>query len=309
MTIDEIKKKFEECKSSMSYKRVNPTHPVNIYVGYNEKGNKSLAIISNKCDLEFESTRLINVVLNVRSDGNYVLSFNLLDDSLSDIFYQFISDIVDKTYNLNEYSPIAFAIERWKKWIDMFKNPKNIFLSENEIRGLLGELIYLEKYMFKRYGIDKSLESWIGCSLSHKDFEIDDTWYELKTIKENALTVTISSIEQLDSNKNGELVLVKLEPSNESINEPIKLNDYIKKIENYFSNESQLNVFKEKLNERKYFYATEYDKYIYSIKSINHYIVNKDFPKLKSEDLPDSIARASYDLYIKKIENFKIEWE
>ena len=160
--------------------------------------------------------------------------------------------------------------------------------------------------MFNKYGIDKSLESWIGSSLSHKDFEINDTWYELKTIRENALTVTISSMEQLDSNEKGKLVLVKLEPSNESINEPIKLNDYIQRIESYFLNDHQLNVFKEKLDERKYFYTLEYDKYVYSIKSIDHYEVNEEFPRLKVSDLPNSIARVSYDLYIKEIENFKI---
>ena len=306
MTIDEIKEKFYECKNSLSYKRINSDHPMNIYIGYNEKGNQSLAIISTKCNVDYESTKLINVELKVRNDGDYVLSFNLLDDSFSDIFYQFVSDIIDKSYNLKDYSPIAFVIERWKKWINMFKNPRNVFLSENEVRGLLGELIYLEKYMFNKYGIDKSLESWIGSSLSHKDFEINDTWYELKTIRENALTVTISSMEQLDSNEKGELVLVKLEPSNESINEPIKLNDYIQRIESYFLNDHQLNVFKEKLDERKYFYTLEYDKYVYSIKSIDHYEVNEEFPRFKVSDLPNSIARVSYDLYIKEIENFKI---
>lgn len=306
MTIDEIKEKFYECKNSLSYKRINSDHPMNIYIGYNEKGNQSLAIISTKCNVDYESTKLINVELKVRNDGDYVLSFNLLDDSFSDIFYQFVSDIIDKSYNLKDYSPIAFVIERWKKWINMFKNPRNVFLSENEVRGLLGELIYLEKYMFNKYGIDKSLESWIGSSLSHKDFEINDTWYELKTIRENALTVTISSMEQLDSNEKGKLVLVKLEPSNESINEPIKLNDYIQRIESYFLNDHQLNVFKEKLDERKYFYTLEYDKYVYSIKSIDHYEVNEEFPRLKVSDLPNSIARVSYDLYIKEIENFKI---
>lgn len=307
MTIDEIKDKFSECKDSLSYKRINPNHPVNIYIGYNEKRNQSLVIISEKCESKFESTRLINVELKIRNDGNYVLSFSLLDDSLSDIFYQFISDIVDKTYNIEDYSPIAFVIERWKKWINMFKNPKNIFLSENEVRGLLGELIYLEKYMFDKYGVDKSLESWIGSSLSHKDFEIDDTWYEVKTIRENALTVAISSIEQLDSDKYGELVLVRLEPSNDSINEPIKLNNYIIKIKSYFSNDSQLSIFNEKLDERKYFYTPEYDKYVYSIKSIDNYGVIKEFPRLKESDLPNSIARASYELFIKEIENFKID--
>ena len=306
MTINEIKEKFYECKNSLSYKRINSNHPMNIYIGYNEKGNQSLAIISTKCNVDYESTKLINVELKVRNDGDYVLSFNLLDDSFSDIFYQFVSDIIDKSYNLKDYSPIAFVIERWKKWINMFKNPRNVFLSENEVRGLLGELIYLEKYMFNKYGIDKSLESWIGSSLSHKDFEINDTWYELKTIRENALTVTISSMEQLDSNEKGELVLVKLEPSNESINEPIKLNDYIQRIESNFLNDHQLNVFKEKLDERKYFYTLEYDKYVYSIKSIDHYEVNEEFPRFKVSDLPNSIARVSYDLYIKEIENFKI---
>ncbi len=306
--INLIKDRFEECKSKKSFIRINASHPIDIYVGYNEKGYKTLAIISSGKIENIESTKLIEVnILKRTIDDRLSLSFSLLDDAMSDMFYRFCDDIIQKTLNLSkEVNSISFIIERWKKWIQMFKNPYSTIMSENEIRGLLGELIFLKEIMIKRYGIDKSIESWIGSSMAHKDFEINDTWYEIKAIKENAITVEISSIEQLESNLYGELVLVKLEPSNSTITSPISLNDYIKSIENILENKKQLELFYKKLEERNYSYNEEYDKYVYSSKGIDKYMVISGFPKISSNNLNDGIARVSYQIYINKIKNFLV---
>lgn len=306
--INIIKEKFEECKETKSFIRINEEHPSDTYVGYNENGNKTLAIIAYGEIEEIESTKLIEArILKRSTDNRLSLSFSLLNDIMSDIFYQFCDDIVQKTINLpHEINVIAFIIERWKKWIQMFKNPHTTIMSENEIRGLLGELIFLKEIMIKKYGISKSLESWIGSSMSHKDFEIDDTWYELKTIKENAITVEISSIEQLESSLYGELALVKLEPSNLTINNPISLNNYIKSIENLLETKEQINLFYKKLEERNYFYVEEYDKYVYANKGIDKYRVVEGFPKISNNDLKDGIVRVSYQIFINKIRDFLI---
>ena len=306
--INIIKEKFEECKESKAFTRVNTEHPIDIYVGYNENGNKTFAIIAKGEMEEIESTKLIEArILKRTFDNRFSLSFSLLDDMMSDIFYQFCDDIVQKTSNIQvDTAPIAFVIERWKKWIQMFKNPHSLIMSENEIRGLLGELIFLKEFMIEKYGISKSLESWIGSSMTHKDFEIEDKWYELKAIKENAITVEISSIEQLESNLYGELVLVKLEPSNLAINNPISLNSYIKSIEKLLETKEQIDKFYKKLDERKYFYAEEYDKYVYANKGIDRYQVIDGFPRIKNEDLKDGIVRVSYQIYIHKIKDFLV---
>lgn len=306
--INIIKEKFEECRAPQSFIRINANHPLDTYVGYNENGNKTLAIVAKGEIEEIESTKLIEAKILKRTvDNRLSVSFSLLDDIMSDIFYQFCDDIVQKTINLpNDVEPITFIIERWKKWIQMFKNPHSIIMSESEIRGLLGELIFLKEIMIKKYGISKSLESWIGSSMAHKDFEIDDMWYELKTIQENAITVEISSIEQLESNLYGELVLVKLEASNLAINNPISLNNYIKSIENILKNKEQRDLFYDKLEQRKYFYAEEYDKYVYSNKGIDKYKVIDGFPRIYTSDLKDGIVRVNYQIYINKIKDFLI---
>ncbi len=301
-----IKEKFEECKEKKSFIRINAEHPIDTYVGYNEKGYKTLAIVAYGEIEDIESTKLIEAKILKRTiDDRLSLSFSLLDDMLSDIFYQFCDDIVQKTVNLkNGIDPISFIIERWKKWIQMFKNPHSTIMSENEIRGLLGELVFLKEIMIKKYGISKSLESWIGSSMSHKDFEIDETWYELKAIRENAITVEISSIEQLESKLYGELVLVKLEPSNLAITNPISLNEYIKSIEKMLEDKKQIDLFYKKLEERNYFYTEEYDKYVYANKGIEKYKVIEGFPRINNNELKDGIVRVSYQIYINKMKDF-----
>ena len=71
------------------------------------------------------------------------------------------------------------------------------------------------------------MESWMGPLLGHKDFEIDDTWYEVKSVNENAIQVTISSLEQLESDVNGYLVVVRLEDTSSVSGCSINLNEVV----------------------------------------------------------------------------------
>lgn len=303
----ELKEKFEKEIEAETFKRIDAIHPLDIYIGHNEKGNKTLIIVEFGQIEEVESTRMIDVSFTKRTDNKLSLAFSLLDDAMKDMFYSFCEDIVESSKNIEKEKAIQFIIRRWKDWINLFKNPYTTILTENEIRGLIGELIFLNEFMFEKYGIEKGLNSWIGSSKAHKDFEIEDTWYEVKTIRENALTVKIHSLEQLDSKNLGNLILIRLEPSNKSINEYIDLNGYVEKIKNKLINDKQKMLFLEKVKEIGYFYTEEYDKYTYRLKKIERYLVNSEFPKITKRELRDEIVRVTYDIKIDRIRSFKIE--
>lgn len=303
----ELKEKFEKEIEAETFKRIDAIHPLDIYIGHNEKGNKTLIIVEFGQIEEVESTRMIDVSFTKRTDNKLSLAFSLLDDAMKDMFYSFCEDIVESSKNIEKEKAIQFIIRRWKDWINLFKNPYTTILTENEIRGLIGELIFLNEFMFEKYGIEKGLNSWIGSSKAHKDFEIEDTWYEVKTIRENALTVKIHSLEQLDSKNLGNLILIRLEPSNKSINEYIDLNGYVEKIKNKLINDKQKMLFLEKVKEIGYFYTEEYDKYTYRLKKIERYLVNNEFPKITKRELRDEIVRVTYDIEINRIRSFKIE--
>lgn len=303
----DLKEMFKKENGVGTFKRINAIHPLDIYIGHNSKGNKTLVIVEFGQIEEVESTRMIDVIFTKRTDNKLSLSFSLLDDSMQDMFYSFCEDIIESSKNTEKEKAIQFVIRRWKDWINLFKNPYTTILTENEIRGLIGELIFLNEFIFEKYGLDKGLKSWIGSSKAHKDFEIEDTWYEIKTIRENSLIVKIHSIEQLDAKNIGNLILIRLEPSNTSINEYIDLNRYVEKIKNKLIDDQQQMLFLEKLKEVGYFYTEEYDKYIYSLKKIERYTVNDKFPKITKKELRDEIVRVSYDIEIDSIKSFKIE--
>lgn len=61
----------------------------------------------------------------------------------------------------------------------MFK-PNHGNLSEIEIMGLIGELLFLKGVMIPDKGLDKALESWTGPEKTHKDFRLMKNGMKLK---------------------------------------------------------------------------------------------------------------------------------
>lgn len=302
---NEVKNKFYEVNSPNNYKRINANHPIDIYLGLNKNLKKSLVIIAEGEYEEPQSSRLITVSISKREDEKVALSFDLLDNNFDDLFYRFCADILESTIESVSKNIIPFIVTRWHNWISLFKNPNDNLLSESEIKGLIGELYFLNVYMFKKYGYEKSLNSWMGPEMSHKDFEINKEWYEIKTINDNALSVKISSLEQLDSNIVGNLVIIKVEQNNQEVENTVSLNSYVNKIKDKLPS-NLIYLFEKKLLTVKYFYNTDYDKYIYSIRSLSFYNVKDNFPKIKSDNLSRGIVKVSYEILLSEINEFKV---
>lgn len=298
---------FAECKSTLTFKRIPADYKLDIYLGYNDKGQKTLAYITEKVDETFQSTRLIDLNINTRHDGKKAVCFSLIEEIDSDIFYRFCQDIIESTKDVSNENGLKIINARWNRWINMFKNPFSKILSESEIRGLIGELVFLRDYMFDKYGIEKSIESWEGPDSSHKDVEIDDTWYEIKTTSQGATTVKISSIEQLDSNKEGYLTIIELEKSNSNVSGFLTLNKLVEEISSMLPKDSIVREYYKKLSTIGYSYYEEYDSFVYDKKNMRFYLVNNEFPRLKALDMPNQVAKVSYELIIPNIKEFIVE--
>ena len=295
---------FTECREILTFERVSSLHPINLYLGKDEVGRKALLYITNHVDTKFQSTKLIEVNIRTRKNGEKTVCFSLLNDIESDIFYKFCEDIIEHTINANEFNALKIIENRWSRWINTFKNPHLEILSEKEIRGLIGELVFLRDYMFNKYSLEMSIQSWSGPNSSHKDIEIMDTWYEIKTCYQSSKIIKISSIEQLDSNKDGHLCVIELENSNKHVAGYLTLNKLVDEIINIIADKSLKNEFMKKVSLAGYYYREEYDSYIYSCKSIKSYLVNDDFPRLKKYNLPKEISSVSYELLLPNIRDF-----
>ena len=84
----------------------------------------------------------------------------------------------------------------------------------------------------------------MGPLLGHKDFELSDTWFEVKTVNEAAIQVVISSIEQLEAEKDGHLVIIRLEDTNPLANGAVSLNRLVLEIMEIINDPETLEKFR-----------------------------------------------------------------
>lgn len=299
-----IMNKIENEKLTRTYRRVDEEHPVDIYLGYSEENFPSMSISLEGRPVKVNSSSAIQVELKKKNDTSINLTFKLLDKDKLTIFYKFCEDIIESTRNAKCASYLAYIIARWNKWRSMFKRQNTELLTENQVVGLIGELLFLRDYMITTYGKEDALMSWGGPSKSHKDYEIKNTWYEIKTIRQGASKVKISSIEQLDSDVEGNLVVYSLEVTNENVERSISLNLLVKQLFAIFEEFELFSLFQSKLIEVGYSCEEEYDTYNYKFIRRDIYRVKDGFPRISLNDLIEGIVGVSYDISLSNIKSF-----
>lgn len=295
-----ISEMFEKFFRPAYYSRIDNTHILNLFIGLDEHGRKSIELRSHFIPIRVSGTSAIDVTQYKKPEYN-TIRFSLKDDEVSGLFYKFCEDITEQTRGLaNEKDGYKAITNRFFQWKKMFVASRNAVLTEPAIMGLIGELLFLKDDLSVRIGLSAALRSWSGQELTRKDFSIDDSWFEIKTISRGNPCVRISSLEQLSSDHEGELVVYALEKMSAEYN-GITLNKLVLEILKMFSSQEDKDLFMTKVSIQGYEYNNYYDDFVFELSSKTRYVVNKDFPKLTSADVPRAITKVSYDILLTEI--------
>ena len=295
---------FNKFSNPSFFSRVDEYHVLDLMIGLNEKKQKTIQLKSFFKPKNISGTSCMDV--NQFQIGKYqYIQFSLNDDNLSNLFYIFCDDLIDSSRKLSSVEDgYLFVINRFQLWKKMFIKKSNV-LSEEKIKGLIGELMFLKDYSLLNYEHNFALLGWSGAEKTHKDFSYNDDWFEIKSISSNSTSVKISSIEQLSSDKVGTLVVFTLEKMSSAYN-GIKLNSLVLDVKEKLKNSQiDIDLFLSKLDEIGYSYNTEYDNYVYSLKDRKEYIVNNDFPKINRNQIHHDIINASYNISLVGILDFQ----
>lgn len=299
------KETFEFVQGIDSFRRVDENHPLDIYLGKDSSARTSMLLISKASPIQIYSSHLIGVSIGKRADGACALSFSLLDDQYQDMFFHFCDDIVTSTRDIKDKAQgTEFICLRYIKWQEMLKKNSSGLLSFSEIKGLVGELVFLKEVLFDKYGKNVALQSWIGPDKADQDFVCPDSWYEVKATVSGAETVKISSIEQLDTDNEGELVIVYLDKTSYANPNRITLNGIVDEIDKYLENGEQRRLFGDILIRQGYVHRNEYDEYGFVCTIINRYSVTQSFPALRKRDIPTAIANSNYLLSLSAVQSY-----
>ncbi len=301
-----IKDRFLELTEKNYYTRVDPTHVLELHIGLDDKGRKAIELRYPFVPRKIVGTSAIEVNQYKKEKYNTV-RFSLCDEEISGLFYKFCEDLIEQTKDITEESTGYQAIvNRFFQWKKMFVSSKKQFLTEPEIMGLIGELLFLKNDLSERIGTTNALRSWSGQELTHKDFSFENRWFEAKAISRGALSVRISSIEQLTSENEGELVVHTLEKMSPAYN-GINLNKLVLETREIFSTDEEKDNFMSKVALQGYEYNNRYDDFVYEIVSFKRYKVDEAFPKLTKSKLPVAITKASYELSLIDIAVYEIK--
>lgn len=306
MSNNEIYKTFREDFPSRHFIRFGDNRHISLYIGRDDDARYSFDFRGKYKPVRISSSDVIAV--EQYKDGELLtLRFSLENNDLLEYFCTFCQDLLESVRVTNDDETAYHTLRsRYYSWRQLFR-PDNARMTESEIMGLIGELLFLRDYMIPERGIDVALDSWMGPEKTHKDFSDQQDWFEIKTISFGKESVRISSVEQLDSDVDGTLVVYELEKMSPSF-EGIKLNQLVNNIIALLTNSSQRETFMAKLQLYDFDFSNEYDAIVFVLKNRNMYRVDStNFPRLHRVMLPDAILRVQYELLLTEIEPFKLK--
>ncbi len=296
---------FSRLLKNQYFIRVDSSHPLDLYLGVDREGNKALRFAGTFTRLKVSGTKAIKVK-QFSVESREFIQFSLIDSDVADPFYKFIDDLVDSSRRLeSSQDGYRFVLARFNRWKRMFL-PARGLLSENEILGLLGELYFLYSYMIPKYGEEVAIRSWSASDPTIKDFSVGDTWYEIKTTGVSSKTIHIHSLQQLEFDRPGKLVLIRLEKMAGSFS-GLNLNSLVQTLMNIIASPETLEAFQTKIAQRGYVLNEKYDEYVYEARQMTGYLVDDKFPKMDSNKMDAAIVNAEYDLLINELKNYIAE--
>lgn len=298
---------FKQALHANSWRRIDENHPLDIFIGKDEAGRYAFEYIGSfEINKRIRSSNSIDVAHYTQKDGRNSIVLSLTDHKCIRQFCAFCNDIVNYTLSIKSkdnsgYNTICDLYLTWQK---MFRVHSNL-LNENEIKGLIGELLFLRDTLIPIFGVSRALIAWTGPDATKKDFSINETWYEVKAIEASKSSVKISSIEQLESDFVGQLIVYRLEKMASSF-VGISLNQLVESVMSIAHSLMDKDLFIEKLSRVKYSFEIQYDSYVYVVKTIDRFLVSNNFPRLKRNNLHKAIHSASYELTISELSDYKI---
>ncbi|HDR3524596.1 PD-(D/E)XK motif protein [Bacillus pacificus] len=244
-------------------------------------------------------------------DKNFLVISQIVEDG-EEIFERVLQNLVDHIL-VEVDSPLYTVVyEVLDRWHNFFKRKWNSRLNPEEEMGLFGELYYINKWL-EKFPDEPPLiiKDWKGPLKNRIDFVSKNSGVEIKTVVPKIRNeIKISNEKQLELNPvTDKLFLFVLK---------VEVNDAVGR-----SLQSIIEVIDEQLIERAPSLAVkfkdlllevgvmgeEYDENCFFVHEELAYLVNVDFPKLTSENLPIGINNVSYSIDLSHCNNFKVSAE
>jgi hypothetical protein len=204
----------------------------------------------------------------------------------------------------DEAAALQLLMSRLLRWQKFLSKGTGKLLDEREVRGLIGEVLFLRDYLVATIGAS-AVECWQGPQGLPQDFVFAGRLVEVKTFAAGSdPSVRITSAEQLTS---GDvplfLHLVCLVRQDDGLNLPDLVDDLRSLVA---ASPAAAESFEDRLVTLGYVDLPEYRAMSYAVTSVSDYQVRDGFPRLTVEQVPAGVTHVSYSIRLADIRPFAV---
>lgn len=304
MTLNDLQKKWNETSPfSGGFLQVSEGHPLSVHVGY-ENGQRCFVILDTGRIDNTESSKAIDAVCIKLSAERYRLKFLLKYPSLDELFIKLCWDLMECSKD-SEY-PLNMVLNRYSNWLILLQKAKAGIMSVSRQKGLLAELLYL-KDQIQLIGEGEALAAWVGPEGCDQDFVFADSWSEVKATSKASDSVLISSLQQLDREDMGELIVYFMDKLSTQGNADFSLPQVVQQIQDMIQLPHNKDLYECKLAMYGYYFkdADHYLGIYYNLSEKRAFEVSPSFPRLSVHNVPYEITEAKYRIDLASIESFR----
>ena len=309
MKTSDFRNKWNEFHGQNGYlQRLDPHHPMDFFIGVSKNGYDELVLVTTIEPARLSSSKALEVEKAVRKDGKWATQIYSVISENQDIFARLCLDLVECSQKCsNEADGLSRVTRRYLAWQKLFAKLKET-LPISVLKGLVGEIDFVKKLIDNGYSKDDALAGWMGPDGADRDFVIPNAWFENKAIATGKDKVTISSLNQLETNNKGFLTIVNVDESACTDPKAFSVQRFIDDFRTLISDApSATSLFEQKLVSLGYIDKKAYENIYFTIGNRSYYEVNDSFPRLIPANVPTEIVHVQYDLSIVGIQAWKIE--
>lgn len=305
MKFDELKDKWDNMPAvGNGFLKLGLEHQLDLQIGYSQSAYKSFVVMDTGIIKNIPSSFAVKVANVQLMNMSWILEFQLVHPSFEEEFLRLCWDMIE--YSSKEEDALDLLIRRYMTWQKLLQYENKSVMSFQRQKGLLGELIYLST-IIDDIGVETAVDSWTGPDGSDQDYLFPSEWAEIKSVSLASETVRISSLQQLQQEMEGELIVYILESTTAGDNR-ISLVDVVNEIKSKLAeNARYLDRFDLKLYKYGYRinHENEYRKNQFRFIEKREYVVNDSFPKLVGDNVSPEIVLCKYELSLAAIEKYR----
>jgi hypothetical protein len=241
------------------------------------------------------------------------LVFRLLDEKQRDLFFHLCSDLISSaSAATNEKAAVSSVLNRTWRWHHLLRGGSGSRLSSEEQRGLIGELLVLERFLLPNFSASDALTAWRGPFGSPKDFEIGLFCIESKARRGAATPfVLISSEFQLDTEGLSRLFLyvADISPAPTPMTNRFSLVDVVNRIKDRVtaSDPVALDAYEAALSASGFRWEDDYSGSHWVEGETRLFQVENGFPRITSSSLGSGVSNVRYSVSLAACQSYLVE--